>query len=270
VNNGVVSEVVINDVADIAITGTSTKSIPVTVKSEGATVTSSVPLAVTASAPMTLTLQPGAEKSTVAADKKENVPTIFGKVTIDVMVGIGDQAVKQVVVGEEIKEEVIKDPAAPSIPSPGGNNPPAPEVTKVYFAGGRVQYILSRSYTQLTAIKVSYKGIDYNVTSTILDALKNFLSKEPLTLALWNSAITDLEKPYGSHIVVVDGPAGPVKTVSFIAGDLTGRSYTVTVGSDNSVTIVNGAGLSFTLKKINDYTLEIDKTESTLIFDPTF
>ena len=62
------------------------------------------------------------------------------------------------------------------------------------------------------------------------------------------------------------------KTVSFSGGQLNGKSYTVTVNTDHSVTVTsNGSGLTFNINKGTDEkSLTITGTPKGLIFAPTF
>jgi hypothetical protein len=102
VNNGVIQELVVSKDASIEITGTSSQAIPVTIGAAGVKITSSVPLAVTATEKCELVLLSGAEKTTVSVASEAAVPAIQGNVTINVTIGSGETATTKTVTGTAI------------------------------------------------------------------------------------------------------------------------------------------------------------------------
>ena len=273
-NNGVVREIILEDAADLEISGETTTPIPVVVEKAGATITSSAPIAVTASAPATLTLLPGAEKSTISADKKENVPTINGDVKIPVTVGEGETKTVQTVEGKKLEGGTANTPAAGFPGTTGGSTgtttSPVYSINKLFYTDGSVGYLLSHSYTELKSIVVKYKGVSYTIDSDLLVKLKQFISNDTSYLTLWNS-IVDETRTFGGQQVKITGVAGSgTKKVTFVGGLLGGKAYTVSAASVNSVTVTNGAGLSFTLTRVEDTLLRINTSVSDLTFDPAF
>ncbi len=272
-NNGVITEVALEKESDITITGTSTKPVPVAIHTAGAKITSSVPLAVETKAPATLTLLKGAEKTTVATDKKENIPVIKGDVTIEVTVGSGDTATRENVTGGKIEDKGT----TPSTGGTGGGGngggntpPPVDEVTKTILEGGRVRYTLSKPVTDIKTIRVSYMGVNYDVNSEMMAKLKGFLASEATSLERWNN-LPEVQRTYGGVTVKVSAANGSTRTVEFVDSILQGNKYSVTVSSDGTVGMTSlQSNKSFTIKKVNNYTLEINSNIESLSFDPVF
>jgi uncharacterized protein YjdB len=271
-NNGVVTEVALEKASEITITGKSTKPVPIAINSAGTKITSSVPIAVETKAPATLTLLKGAEKSTIAADKKENIPVIKGNVTMEVTVGSGDSAIKETVVGDKIDDI----PPGPGGGGGGGggsggdNPPPVPEVTKTVLDNGKVRYALSKPYSDIKTIRVSYMGISYDVNGDMMSKLKGFLASETNSLDRWNT-LPAVQRTYGGVTVKVSAANGSTRTVEFVDSILQGNKYSVTVSSDGTVSMTSlQSNKSFTIKKINNNTLEIDSNIDSLSFDPAF
>ena len=272
-NNGVVTEVTLDKTSEITVSGTSTKPVPITVNAEGSKITSSVPLAVEAKAAATLTLLKGAEKTTVAVDKKENIPAIKGEVTIEVTVGTGGNATKETVVGGKI------DGTTPTpTPTPGGGPggsvtpPPVPvkDVTKTVYGDGRVRYTLSKPYTDITTIKVKYMGFSYDVTDAMMAKLKDFLAAETTSLDRWMN-LPAVTRTYDGVTVKASAATGSTRTIEFVNSILAGNKYEVTVSSDGTVAMKSlQSNKSFTIKKIDNYTLEINSNEDSLTFEPVF
>ena len=284
--NGDITGVVVMSAADLKIEGNSDKPIPVEIKAVGAKITTSVPMAVTATAPATLTLEKGAEKTTVAVDKKENLPAVKGSVTISVVVGTGATQEKVEVKGEEIKN----DPAAPAGPpagggTPGGNNNPStpvPDVTKVTLGDGRVQFTLRKPVSQLSTIEVKYSLFVYEVDTEMMTKLMGFLNDPAGSIEKWRTmgAVT---RTYGagSQVEIQASAAtngGTTRTIKFIKsplGIIDGNEYTAvlgsTSGSNGSFTLTSlQSGKTFTVKKVNDYTLEFNTDIEGLEFTPVF
>lgn len=131
-------------------------------------------------------------------------------------------------------------------------------------------YILEKSYTQLTSINVTYAGETYVIDSGILSTLKKFLSAEDFYLTEWKNTIYTTQA-YGTETVTVKGNKGDsTKTVSFEGGQLDGKSFTVTVNADNSVTII-GSAATYTITKGSDNkSLTFSGAPAGLIFTPLF
>ncbi len=130
-------------------------------------------------------------------------------------------------------------------------------------------FILEKSYTELTAIKVEYAGKTYSIDATILATLKKFLAAEDKYLKMWKDTLEDTRK-YGDQTVkITSTDTVNKKTVAFIGGSLDGKTYTVTV-NDNGVVDVKGTA-SFTITKGNDgKSLTISNAPSGLVFTPIF
>ncbi len=277
-NNGVISEVVMDKASEITVSGKSEQPVPVVVKAEGAKVTSSVPLKVEAQAKATLTLLPGAEKSTVVVDKKENVPAIKGDITLDITVGTGDNATKETVKGE--KTDGSKDTTTPT-PGGGGSSgggtiptpTPTPAVTKT-VNGNTVTYKLAKPYTSIKSITVKYAGLNFEVDTDMVTVLNGYLNNESDYVTKWNgTTIGNTEKVIGGISVKVSALANGARTVQFVNHPiLKNNSYSVSVISGGgSITMKSlQSDTSFTLTKSGNDTLIIDSNIASLDFVPTF
>lgn len=283
-NNGVISEVVMEKASEITVSGKSEQPVPVVVKAEGAKVTSSVPLKVEAQAKATLTLLKGAEKSTVVADKKENVPAIKGDVTLEVTVGTGENATKETVKGEKVDATPTPTPGGGSGGGGGGGSDPTPTptpdpITVVDKGNGTVEYTLGKSYTELKSIKVKYMDLpEVSLDGEIVTKLIEFLGAYDATMEKWeNGAKIEDKVLYNSGLVVdvaamVDGK----RRVTFDSGNLflAGKSYDVSVtqnAGDGTVTVTSVAsGKTVTITKSGDKKLIITNNINEIKLTPGF
>jgi hypothetical protein len=80
-----------------------------------------------------------------------------------------------------------------------------------------------------------------------------------------------VQRTYGGVTVNVSAVSGSTRTVEFADSILQGNEYSVTVSSDGTVSMTSlQSNKSFTIKKINNYTLEINSNIDSLSFDPAF
>lgn len=267
-NNGIVEEVRINKAADLDISGTSTNDIPVVANVENIIITTSVPLNLNLIQKINLVLLAGSEASIIKAATAQVIPNITGNSTVTVTVGTGTNTTQQ---------EVIPTPLPTVTPTPTTTptTPPTPtttpDVTKTVNEDGSVSYTLAQPYTQLSAISVGYHGATYSIDTATLATLKLFLGDDTVAIALWK-ATTDTTNSYNGQSVNVSGVQdSSTKTVTFTGGQLDGKSYLVTVGTDNSITVTNIAtNITYTVTKIDNYTLKISGNNEDLTFTPTF
>ncbi len=267
-NNGMVEEFVVEKSAEVEISGESKDQIPLVVNVPGVTITTSVPLTLQCNAKIDLVLLAGSEKSTLTADKKENVPEITGDVTITVTVGTGNNKTEESIKGTPLGGGAIIAPAAGG---PAGGTP-SYSVIKTNNGDGSVTFNLPYSYTLLTAITVNYNSSSYSIDGATLSILKSFLSDEAATVALWKYT-TNVTQTHSGQTFTVTGVSGSnEKTVTFSGGQLDGNSYTATVNYPNSSVTVrsNQTGATFTITKLDNYTLKINASVPTLTFQPTF
>lgn len=255
-NNGVIQQVAVQQLADINITGTSTAEIPVIVSVENTSITTSVPLNLNLTQKIKLVLLAGSEATKIQAATTEVIPDITGNSPITVTVGTGENTTQQ---------EVIPTPL------PDENDDVNDDVIKTVNEDGSVSYTLAQPYTDLTAIVVTSNGITYSVDGATLATLKLFLANDTAAISLWK-ATTDTTNTYSEQNVTVTGEAGSsTKVVSFTGGELDGKSYTVTVGTDNTVSITSQTSdTTFTLTMVDNYTLKINADNSDLTFAPSF
>jgi uncharacterized protein YjdB len=286
-DKGEITGVVMMSAADLKIEGESSKPIPVEIKAKGASITSSVPMAVTASAPAALTLLKGAESTSIAVDKAENIPAIAGDVTIIVTVGTGAAQTKIDVKGEKIE---VKDPGAPSAPSsggtpggstggdPGGPGTPDKGYT-VQNINGKLRYTLTKPVTQIKSIDTSFMG--FSVDGEMLSILLSFLNDAEASLTKWQagSKVTKTYRVAGSDFEIeasaANGNTRTIKLVKTPIGLLDGREYTVTldiidVNAKTGAFTIRGGATYLTVAKIADNILEIQTDIENLTFEPKF
>ena len=236
VNNGVVEEIVVDKPADINISGKSTEEIPLVVNVSNVSITTSVPLNLTVNAKIDLTLLKGAENTKIKAANKNVIPTIHGD--IKVTITVGDE--------EEVDVEPTPLPVTPGGGggNGGGSNPtPTPTPYSKTFT-------LPYDIADLDAVTVTYQGQAFTVGSALLDTLANFLNSQAASLELWRTTTDFPPTSFGGQTVTVTGAVGYTKTVSFAGGQLDGRSYTVTVGTNGIVTVTSlQTNATFTVSK---------------------
>ncbi len=286
-DKGEITGVVIMSNADLKIEGESSKPIPVEIKTTGASITTSVPLAVTASAPAALTLEKGAESSTITVDKKENIPTITGDVTINVTVGTGATQTKVEVKGEKLD---AKDPG--TTPSTGGgsgggsgSNPGGPSTpdngyTKDILSGGRIRYILSKSVDQIKSIETSFI-VPVTIDGEMLSTLLSFLNDPEGSLDKWQKDNV-VRKTYGIagnqfeiEASAANGNTRKITLLSTPGGFFDGREYSVTLDTVDTAAktgsfTINGADKYLTISKTAEKILVIETNIDGLNFVPKF
>lgn len=254
-NNGTIEEFVIDTKAEIEITGESNELIPVIVNAPDVKLKTSVPVdLVSNEKQLNLELLEGAEKSKIKAASKDVLPVIKSNFDVKVVVG-------------EAEEDVKETPVPTPVPSGGGGGgytpiDPTPE-GKIYSLGE------GKTLDNITSVKVKYKGLEFNVDSDILTALKGFLNNQNDSVDKWLNT-TNTTKTYSGQEVRVTGTKGsPTKTVEFTDGILKGNSYTATVDAgNNSVTLTNTkTNRTFTVKKLNENSIRITPEPS---FELTF
>ena len=260
VNNGTVSELILNANADVTISGTSTSSIPLTANVANATITTSIPLTLTCNEKINLVVLAGAETTIVTVTSKEFIPTITGTGTITVKVGTGANAETVPVVATPIVIPPVVIPSGPSGPST-----PTPTPTVAVITGtvvdGTTSYVLPTELTNIKKVVVKFAGSSLDVNSEILETLQGFLTEDEATIHNW-SGTTRTVKDYSGEIVTVEGDWNTLtKVVSFSGGGvLSGRSYNVTVNIESdTVTIerISTGATSIISKSADNKTLKI-------------
>ena len=279
-DNGDITGVVMMSAADLKIEGKSEKAIPVEVKAKGASITTSTPLAVKAEAPTTLTLEKGAESTTVAADKKDNIPTVYGNVTISVTVGTGATQEKVEVKGQEIKVDQPTTPPVTGGGTPSGGDTPQDSGYTKYTVNGKTRYTLTKQVAQITRIEISFMDFPIKIDGEMLTTLLGFLN-DPTVLDKWRASNT-VTKTYGvdgnEFEITASAATGDTRTITLVKtpfGLLDGRQYTVKLDTVNlerktgSFTIT-GSTNYLKISKLNDTTLEVDTNITGLNFVPKF
>lgn len=287
-NNGEITNVVMMNAAELKIEGESKNSIPVEIKAEGAKITTSVPMAVTATVKAAITLEKGAEATTIAVDKKENIPTIAGNVTVSVAVGTGTTQEKVEVKGEPIPTTGT----TPSTPAAGGSTgggsdsvTPDPGYSKSATVNGKTRYTLTtKTIEQISKVKISFI-VDNPITvdGEMLRTLKSFLNQPADSYTKWMRAVA-VDKKYGGtgnefeiHASAANGSSRTITLTKTPISLLNGREYVVTLNGNpdmtaktGSFTISSASGLSLTVTKIDDKTLDVETNITGLTFVPEF
>lgn len=284
-NNGDITKVVMMSAADLKIEGESKNPIPVEIKAEGAKITTSVPMAVTATVKAAITLEKGAEKTTIAVDKKENLPTIAGSVTISVAVGTGATQEKVDVKGEPITGTTPTTPSTPVTggPSGGGSSPVTPDDPgyTTSTANGKTRYTLTtKSITQISKVKIGFAGMQINVDGDMLATLLSFLN-DSNSHSKW-LASNEVTKTYGvsgnQFEINASAANGNSRTITLVKTPMSlldGREYVVTLDtiSINDKTgsfTITGANKFLKVSKINSSILDVETNIEGLTFVPEF
>jgi len=92
VNNGSITSVDVGVKSSVKIEGTSKKPVVVNCNAAGAKVTTNVPVELNCTQKITLTLEAGAEGTIIHAASQDLVPEIKGSISVNVIVGTGDDA----------------------------------------------------------------------------------------------------------------------------------------------------------------------------------
>lgn len=277
-NEGIIEEVAVVNAAEINITGNSDDNIPITVNVPNLTLTTSIPLDLNCNQKIALTLFAGAEATKIMAASSDVIPVITGNTKIVVTVGTGNNATQQEIEPTPLPETTPDSSVggggfggAGGGSGSGGSTTPTPNVTEIVNSDGSISYRLAKPYTQLSAISVSYLGENFFIDGFTLETFKLFLANDSGTIALW-TATTETTNSFSGQNMTVKGSSGSAtKTVTFNGGQLNGKTYLVTVGSNNSVTVTNVAtSTTFTMTKIDDNTLKISANHSDITFVPSF
>ncbi len=271
VNDGVVTELSVEAAANIEILGASKEPVPVVTKVEGINITSNVPLALDCKEKVTLTLNKGAEGTTVSVESQDKVPTISGTVAVTISVGPKD--------GSKPAEVIIKQPAAGPAQGgsggPSGPSGPTGPTTATINKGTGNSFVLPVEYTALTAVQVRYGAASFDISSSMLATLKGFLSNDNATITAWRN-ITDATNSdfigYNAHVVAVSGSGDLTKDVTLTLPILGSKTYRVTVNpSSSSVTITTPDHNTYTITKgADNRTLTITNAPSSLSFVITY
>lgn len=274
VNNGAVSNVVLDAAATLTISGTSTALIPVVANVEKAKVTSSLPLALQANAPVALNLLKGAEKSTVAAATEAAIPTITGDVKLTVTVGTGENATTKEVTGSGYTGGTTTGGTTTGGSTGGGSNGGSTTTEKIISGNaisGGYSYDLTVPYTSLKKVVVNYGGFSYKVEGDALTALTGFLSNETQSYEKWIKT-TNTTKEYSGQTVTVTGEKdGTTKKVTFSGPFLSNVTYSVTVDEQGNVTVQKeNSAVIYTINKEATSKLIINNAPSTLSFTITY
>lgn len=258
VNNGEVEEIALDSKAEIVITGSSTKAIPVTANVADATIKTSIPLDLVATEKINLNLQPGAEETKISVESEDVVPALTGNITVAVKIGLG--------------EDSVTKPLEPTPePTTGGSGGyvPTPTTVTINDVNDNGVFTLPVAYTELSRVVVRYNSDSYTIDGVLLTMLEGFLSNSSTTINLWKS-VTSFSDTYGGQQVTVTGTSGDAtKIVTFDS-----KSYSVTVngtGDSATISVTGPSSVTYVLAKGSDNkTLTVSNAPASLAFEVTY
>lgn len=258
-NNGTIKAVAVVKAADINVSGTSKQQVPVVASAANIKLTSSVPLALDCKEKIELTLNKGAEGTKVTAASKDVVPVVKGEVKVTVTVG-----------SDATQVTPDTTPTAPGGPTGGG---PAPinEYTEVIGVKGdnTTTYTLSKAYTKLQEVKVTYNDKSYTINSTVLDNLCDLLAGKEATIIRWNKINEPISVVKGGQTITVKGSSDPeMKIVTFDGGTngLEGKTFECKVKAASNTVSVKSASGTYEFGMVGNDTLTISTTNKEVRF----
>jgi hypothetical protein len=240
VNDGVVTELSVEAAANIEIIGTSTEPIPVVTEVENINVTTSVPLELTSKEKISLTLNKGAEGTTISVESQDKIPTITGTVGATISVGPSD--------GSKPAEVIIREPeAGPAIgggaggAGGGGNGGGgSTDISNEYARRVGDTFTLSKGITNVTSAKVILEGTEsYDITGVMLSVLFSYLNGEDAAIDTWESITGSITSNKYFPVTVTATASSATKIVTF-----NNKNYTVTVNRAARTVTINGHVLS--------------------------
>lgn len=268
VNDGVVTELSVEAAANIEILGASKTPVPVVTQVTGINITSNVPLALDCKEKVSLTLNTGAEGTTIRVDSQDKAPTVSGTVSATISVGPKD--------GSKPAEVIVKQPSAGPAPSgsgsSGGSGGSSDINQETVTGGSNGTFNLAKEYTSITSVKVLYGNLNFDIDSTMLAALKGYLAADKATIDTWKKITTAKNTEYTGYTATVkatnvgDLTKDVTLTLKGLGGSL---SYRVTVNeTQGSVTVQNKTtNISYTITKDGNKTLKITNAPSNLSFE---
>lgn len=268
-NNGLVDELLVTNAANLNITGSSSKNTPVIVWADKLNLSTSIPLNLELNTVISLTLMKGSEATVIQAASSEVIPSsITGNFKVTITIGSGDNKTTKEIIPTPLPTEITGGSFGGGIGGGavgGGSNP---GVTETVNPDGSVDYKLSKPYTALSSIQVTYRGTTETISGGTLATLQLLLGDDALAISTWRG-IT--KTTVGGGQVLVEGSYGSsTKTVTIVSGSNAGKSFEVTVTGSSSVTITNlSSGTNYSITRLDDYTLRVS-ADPDLTIVPTF
>ncbi len=250
-NNGSLNNINLNAGGTFTLDGTPVAPPSVLVNASGINMTSSQPVNMICNQVIALTLNAGAEGTTVRAASQDLVPTITGTVSATITVGPID--------GSKPGEVIVRNPAAgptqggPAPSSPSGPSTPATPNNGYAVKNGNT-YTLGGDIAAVKGIRVEYGALSWNITGAMLDKLRAYLANDTAAINTWKSITNSTNNDFEGYTVTVTGTAGSMNksvtlnisglnktyNVSVNGGTVTVGNYTITKSDNNrSLTITN-------------------------------
>lgn len=236
-NFGNIEGLTVDNSSDINISGNTRQNTPVEVNTSDITLTSSIPLDLNVNEKIDLVLLDGAENTVIQAASDAVIPTIQSNTKVRVLIGKGINVVER---------EVIPTPIVTFTPNTGSGNGNGGSGPTSY----NKTFVIDRPISEITAINASYGGKAYTISSKALDLLIKLLINDPFFMGQWK-AMEDDTATYDGQTFHIKGERGSLtKVVSFTGGQFDGKSYTVTVNNNYSVSVSsNVSDIAFTISK---------------------
>jgi hypothetical protein len=262
VNDGVVTELSVEAAANIEIIGTSTEPIPVVTEVENINIATSVPLELTSKEKISLTLNKGAEGTTISVESQDKVPAISGVAGATISVGPSD--------GSKPAEVIIRNPEAGPTQgggagggTGGGDGGNTGGLTNEYAKRNGDTFTLSGSISNVKSAKVILDGKgSYDINGAMLGKLMSYLNGENAAIDKWESISKPVTDTEFFPVTVTGTSDRSTKKVSF-----GGIEYTVTVNRSAKTITVNG---NYVLSKNGNNQLTITNAPTNLSFFVTY
>lgn len=237
-NNGTIEEILLDNEAEIEISGESKELIPITINASNVKLTTSVPIDLMCNEKLELVLLDGAQESKIKAASKEVLPTV--KSDFKIKVNVGDQEV-----------DIPITNITPTVPSGGGSTYDPTPSGKVYRLNNNM------TLKDVKSVTVKFGALKFKISSATLDDLKDFLDNKEETIEKWKNTVKTTKVYDGQEFEVTGEKGSLTKKVVFKGGLLNGRSYEATVNPGSNSVTVKGQSLTFTIEKLDDRSIRI-------------
>lgn len=237
-NNGTIEEILLDNEAEIEISGESKELIPITINAPNVKLTTSVPIDLMCNEKLELVLLDGAQESKIKAASKDVLPTV--KSDFKVKVNVDDQDV-----------DIPITNITPTVPSGGGSTYEPTPSGKVYRLNNNM------TLKDVKSVTVKFGVLKFKISSATLDDLKDFLDNKEETIEKWKNTVKTTKVYDGQEFEVTGEKGSLTKKVVFKGGLLNGRSYEATVNPGSNSVTVKGQSLTFTIEKLDDRSIRI-------------
>lgn len=249
-NNGTVEELIIENGAQIEISGESTELIPVTVNAANVKIKTSVPVDLVCNEKLSLELLEGAEASKITAKSEDVIPDIKSDFSVIVIV-------------DDKEKEITPTPTQSSEGSAGGGGGGGYIPSPTPVEEDAETYSLNKPLKNCNSITVKYGSISIDIDdSTLIKRIVGYLDDEDDSIEKWKNT-TNKKETYNGMEVEVRGTKGVMTKTVKVNGNLIGtRQFEVTLDTSNKAVVVKSQNKTYTIYKINDQTIKISPKPS--------